>query len=116
MGNGGLSRCTTLTYARAAGIERKRLGSASIGRLPGDDSADAAPRLIDVPPTARDEMDMAVHDRLPCRRAAVHPHIEAFDCLVCSEQALSHSIQDCVDRAPLRIMEIEIGRCMTAWN
>ena len=57
---------------------------------------------------------MAVHDRLSGGRSAVHAHVEAFDAFVLSEHLQSHLIKKQVDRAPLWVMEVEIGDGVTA--
>lgn len=59
---------------------------------------------------------MAVHDRLARDLSAVHAHVEAFDRLVLSEDVQSYLIKKEIDRAPLWVMEVEIGDSVTAWD
>ena len=57
---------------------------------------------------------MAVHDRLSCRGAAVHANVEPFDGLVSSKDVCSDLIEKQTDRAPLRLVEVEIRRRVSA--
>jgi hypothetical protein len=86
----------------------------SVRRLPWDDSTNTTARLIDISRPTRDQMHMAVHDRLSRGLSAVHAHVEAFDRFVLSEHLQSHLIQKQIDRAPLWVMEVEIGDSVTA--
>jgi hypothetical protein len=58
-------------------------------------------------------MDMAVHDGLTRRLAAVHANVEALDRCVGSEQVQSHLIENEIDGAPLGLVKVEIGGCVT---
>ena len=86
----------------------------SVRSLPWDDGTNSTARLIDISRPTRDKMHMAVHDRLSGGRSAVHAHVEAFDAFVLSEHLQSHLIKKQVDRAPLWVMEVEIGDGVTA--
>jgi hypothetical protein len=65
----------------------------SIRRLSWNDPAHSTTGLIDISRPARDQMDMAVHDGLTRRLAAVHAHVEALDCFVLIEHVRSDLIE-----------------------
>ena len=56
---------------------------------------------------------MAVHDGLTRRLAAVHADVEALDRCVGSEHVQSHVIENEIDGAPLGLVKVEIGGCVT---
>ena len=85
----------------------------SVRRLAWDDRTNTTAGLIDIPRPARDQMDMAVHDGLTRRLAAVHANIEALDRCVGSEHVQSHLIENEIDGAPLGLVKVEIGGCVT---
>jgi hypothetical protein len=85
----------------------------SVRRLAWDDRTNTTAGLIDIPRPARDQMDMAVHDGLTRRLAAVHANVEALDRCVGSEHVQSHLIENEIDGAPLGLVKVEIGGCVT---
>ena len=85
----------------------------SVRRLSRDDGTNTTARLIDISRPTRDQMYMAVHDRLSRGLSAVHSHVEAFDAFVLTQHLPSHLIKKQVDRAPLWVMEVEIGDGVT---
>jgi hypothetical protein len=85
----------------------------SVRRLAWDDRTNTTAGLIDIPRPARDQMDMAVHDGLTRRLAAVHANIEALDRCVGSEHVQSHLIENEIDGAPFGLVKVEIGGCVT---
>jgi hypothetical protein len=68
--------------------------------------------LIDIAAAARDQVDVTVHDRLTRDHPTIHAHVETLDGLVGSENIFPNLIEQQVDRAPFRVVEIEIGGCV----
>ena len=85
----------------------------SVHRLAWDDRTNTTAGLLDIPRPARDQMDMAVHDGLTRRLAAVHANVEALNRGVGSEHFQSHLIENEIDGALLGLVKVEIGGCVT---
>jgi len=54
-------------------------------------------------------MNMAVHDSLARNLAAVHAHVKALNSFISSEYIVPCLIKKHIDRAPLRIVKVEVG-------
>jgi hypothetical protein len=65
------------------------LQMASVRRLAGNYSKNTTVRLLHIALAMRNQMNMAVHDALSCRFAAVYSHVEAIDSLCASVSHLT---------------------------
>ena len=81
----------------------------SIRRLTRDHPTDAATRLRHVSTPSRDEVNMGVHDGLPCDLACVRTDIEALDRTVPREDVLPEFVKEQADGTALGLEEIEVG-------
>ena len=65
----------------------------SVRCLSRDQASHAASRVLYVPPTAGDEVDVSMRDRLTSNLAAVHSNVEAHHGAICRQDRLPHCIQ-----------------------
>jgi hypothetical protein len=61
-------------------------------------------------------MHMTVHDRLTCNLMAVDADVETFDRFVTCKDIGSNLIQEKVDGSPLRLVQVEVSRCVATWD
>src|ERR1700739_1630278 len=85
-----------------------RSGSDSVFGLAGDYRAHAAAGISDIPRPARDQMHVAVKDRLTGNRADIDADVETADRRVAKQDVESSFLEQLVDRTSLVGLELEI--------
>lgn len=72
-----------------------------------DDTPDTAPGIRNVAGTSRDEMEVAVGDRLAGGSARIHAHIEARHGGLCPQDMRARVLQQVADSVLLRPAKLE---------
>src|SRR5262249_48377837 len=78
--------------------------------------ADTAPRILHVPGPARDKVQVAVKDSLPCGTTHICTDIEPRDRWVALEHKVAHLTQEAIASQQLILCDLEVVRHMSPWN